>query len=428
MIQINEWKKWMLIVGILWILTCVGCPLIITNIFLVISTSICMYVLWKNNSSCKIEVFIICIGFALRLMVCLIDIYGNNLLTIPFSGDDSIHFFNTSVEYYYGDFSRIYTKYPYVLNAIYQVVGLNRFAAQYVNVLCWCFCMVLFQKSCKILELEKGFCLAVVVLYAFSPFNICISSILMRDMMVSLSITITSYCILKWMKSEQYIFLVFGAMATIPVILLHNCVLAMLGVLAIVAVFYSPQKGGFSIEKKGIIVACAMMIPLIIVFIVPPVRTVFLTQVPIANLDILSGINGRIGLLYQYSGSSTYLLNKYATNYWELFVGTFERIFYFLVSPIPGMWRGMSDVIAFCVSSSVYILAAIAIVISFFFKKRDAFRSVLILIIFFVSAIFAWGVSSAGTAMRHREKIVGVTILLIIYCIQQIKNARKDVS
>ena len=152
MAQMSEWKNtlkpivpWLLIVGIMYIFTLMKFPLAVTNIFLVISTLACMWRLWKENGENRLEVILIMLGVSVRILVCLIDIYGNSIIAIPFSGDDSLNFYNTSVAYYYGDTSSVYTNYPYVLNAIYQIAGLNRFAAQYVNILCWCFCMLLMQ-------------------------------------------------------------------------------------------------------------------------------------------------------------------------------------------------------------------------------------------------------------------------------------------
>ena len=419
---------WVLITGVMYIFTLMELPLCITNLFFVMMTCLCMYKLWKENSESRAELVIILLGILIRLLVCLIDIYGTEFITIPFSGDDSLNFYNTSVEYYYGDTSHVYTNYPYVLNAIYQVAGLNRFAAQYVNILCWCFCALIIQKSCYLLKIDKILRIAAVTLCSFLPFNICISSILMRDMIVTLSITLTTYCLLKWMVDGKHINLILGVLATAPTILIHNCVLAMLGVLVVVTALYSPMKRKFCIEKKIVLIMLAGLGAVMLVFFVPKLRQVFLNQIPVSNGGILAAINGRLEFFYTYSGGSTYLMNDYVSSYAELFFGTFKRIAYFLFSPVPTLWRSFSDIIGFFASASVFVSAIITMIVSTFYKQRDAFRTVLFLILFFVSGIFAWGVSNGGTAMRHREKILGITILLLLYSIQIIRNVRKGVQ
>lgn len=432
MAQMSEWKNtlkpivpWLLIVGIMYIFTLMKFPLAVTNIFLVISTLACMWRLWKENGENRLEVILIMLGVSVRILVCLIDIYGNSIIAIPFSGDDSLNFYNTSVAYYYGDTSSVYTNYPYVLNAIYQIAGLNRFAAQYVNILCWCFCMLLMQKSCSLLKIENPLRILAVFLYSFLPFNICISSILMRDMIVTFSITLTYYCILKWMQDGKYRYLAAGIAVTVPAILLHNCALAMLMVMGIVVALYSPEKRKFCIEKKFIFILAAGLAAILVVVLVPKVRNVFLTQIPISNGGILDGINGRLEFFYTYTGGSTYLMNEYVSSYTELFFGTFKRIAYFLFSPVPSLWRGFGDMLGFFASACVFAAGIVTMAISFWYDRKDSYRMVLFSVIFFVSGIFAWGVSNGGTAMRHREKILAITILLAIYSIQLIKNARR---
>lgn len=80
----------------------------------------------------------------------------------------------------------------------------------------------------------------------------------------------------------------------------------------------------------------------------------------------------------------------------------------------------------FLASTSMTIIAVFSMVISFIYKKKAAYRTCLFEVILFVSGIFAWGVSNGGTAMRHREKLLGVIILLGVYSVQLIINARKE--
>ena len=424
--RIKQLILWFLIVVIMYGMTLLKLPLLFTNIFFVGTTSVCLYNIWKKNSESKIETILIVLGFALRIFVCLLDIYGTELLTVPFSGDDSVNFYNTSVEYFNGDFSRIYTKYPYVINAIYQIAGLNRFAAQYVNILCWGFCALIMQKACTLLKIEKILRIIAIGLLAFMPFHICISSILMRDMLVAFSIMLTTYLIMKWMKDGKYLYLLVGVLISASAMLLHNCTLAVLAVLAIIAAFYSPGKEKFCIEKKGIAICILGFVGVAVLVLVPSVRNVVLSQFPSVEDGIFAAINGRLKYFYTNTGGSTYLLDVYVNNYWDLIVGTLLRMGYFLFSPVPWMWRGLSDIAGFIMSVSAVIVSLAMTIISFIYKKKDSFRTLLIATIFFVSGIFAWAVSNGGTALRHREKLLGVLILLGVYSVQIIINARRE--
>ena len=417
---------WIIIIASTYGMTLLNVPLFVINIFFVVTTSICLYYIWRHNAKSNMEIILILLGLILRVVVCLIDVYGREFVTIPFSGSDSEGFYLTSVAYYNGDMSGVYTKYPYIINAIYQIVGLNRFAVQYVNILCWSFCALLMQKSCTLLKIEKLLRIVAVGLLAILPFHVCISSILMRDLIVTLSIMLTTYCMLKWMKDGKYLNVLIGVVATVPVLLVHNCVLAMLAVMGIMVAFYSPEKGEFCLEKKAIVIFLLGLVFVMSVILVPPLKSFVLSQIPTADGGFLAAINGRLGYFYRNSGGSTYLLNVYVNNYWELFVGTFQRMAYFLLSPVPWMWRGLSDIAGFLASTSIVIVSGLLMIVSVFLKKRDVYRTLLFMVVFFISGIFAWAVSNGGTALRHREKLLGVMILLGVYSVQLIKNGRAN--
>lgn len=433
MLQLMESKKWikdiiswLMVVSAMYVMNILSMPLIVINLFFVVTTSIYFCRLWHKHSESKLELLLLLVGLGLRIVVCVIDIYGREFIGIPFSGSDSEGFYLTSVAYYHGDMSGLYTKYPYIINAMYQIMGLNRFAVQYVNILCWSFCALLMQKSCKLLQINKFLRIVALGLLSILPFHICISSILMRDMIVALSIMLTTYLILKWMSDGKYINLLLGIVVSAVAMLMHNCTLAVLAVLAIMAALYSPKKGKFCIEKKGVVICILGVAGLAVLVLVPPVRRVVLSQIPTADGGILAAINGRLGYFYRNTGGSTYLLNEYVDSYWELFVGTFQRIGYFLFSPVPWMWRGLSDIAGFMASVSVVIMAVLTMIASIFYKKNDSNRMMLFGIVFFVSGIFAWAVSNGGTALRHREKLLGVLILLGVYSVQIIINARRE--
>ena len=84
------------------------------------------------------------------------------------------------------------------------------------------------------------------------------------------------------------------------------------------------------------------------------------------------------------------------------------RVLYFLFSPFPWQWRGLSDIIAFVFNSMFYIWT---IVRAFRYLKVGylQYRSeiiALLLVAMCTLFVFGWGVSNTGTAVRHRDKMV----------------------
>lgn len=87
----------------------------------------------------------------------------------------------------------------------------------------------------------------------------------------------------------------------------------------------------------------------------------------------------------------------------------------------------MTDAAAFLGSSAIiYLLASIIWIASYFYKKVDAYRFVLFVENFATIVIYAWGNVNGGTAVRHREKILGTMLLLTMYSMKIILQGRKE--
>ena len=132
---------------------------------------------------------------------------------------------------------------------------------------------------------------------------------------------------------------------------------------------------------------------------------------------------------YDYSegAGSNYLVNRYLNGYLDIIVMMIQRIYYQMLTPAPNLWRGLTDVIAFWGSTAtIYLIALIAWFVSLFYKKRDAFRFVMLIEVVVTIVIYAWANVNAGAALRHREKIIGLVILLATYSLNIIIQERKE--
>ena len=125
---------------------------------------------------------------------------------------------------------------------------------------------------------------------------------------------------------------------------------------------------------------------------------------------------------YYDNGGAAYnagfAINNTALN---LIVNTPIRMLYFVVSPMPWDWRGLQDIIAFFFSSTVFGYAYYSSIVNL--KKKLGTKEKRTLILSFLifalcsAAVFAWGVSNSGSALRHREKFLFIYIVLIGLCI-----------
>ena len=110
--------------------------------------------------------------------------------------------------------------------------------------------------------------------------------------------------------------------------------------------------------------------------------------------------------------SSGYLKNISTTSLGQIVIYLPLFIFYFLYSPTPDMIRGVMDIVTFLLNSSIYIYLTLTII--FFYKKikkrlnlkeKMIIKSLIIGTLFTIS-VFSIGTRNAGTAIRHRDKIV----------------------
>ena len=418
---------WIGIIVVLYIMTMLQLPMLVRNLFLVITTSICMYFIWKENSEVKWETAILCLGLLARIIFAYLDVYTEFELPIG-GGDDGIGFMETAVAYYNGDFSIQYTKYPYILNAIFQVTGINQYAAQCVNILCWGFSALVLQKACKRLDIHGMFRLVSLAIFAWLPTNIWITSILYRDAYIMLLLFLSFYYLLVWMQDKKQFGIVLSTVAVLLATMLHGGSIMALLPVVFTFVFYSQEEEKFSISKKSVIMAVSAVVLLLVIFIVPQTRNIVLRRIPDMSGGLVEGLNRYLANKYDGStAGSDYLTGRYLTGYFDIIIMTIQRIYYHTFSPTPDMWRGLTDVIAFFMSTAPVYLAGIVLwVVSLFYKKTDAYRLVLFLEIFITIGVYAWGNKNAGSALRHREKILSLVILLAVYSLNIIIQKRKE--
>lgn len=412
------------IIGVMYLFQCMKLPILVTNLFFVITSFMYMTYWWKKESEDKWELLFIWGAFAARVIIAVLDIYAIEYIDIPFTGGDSVGYLAVAEEYYHGNMGRFYTYYPYIINAIFQVAGLNRFAAQFVNILCWCACVLLMQKSCSLLKIKGWVRTFTVAIYSFMPVNLIYTSSLMREAIPGLAILYLFYGILKWMKDGKYTSLLVTTVISAPGFILHNSMIAIWAVLVFVLVLYSPSKQKFCVERKSIVVFCLGIVGIIGIGVALS-NNIIAVQIPDFRNGIFDAINERLESFYNNYGGSTYLMNEYVYDYPSLFIGTIKRMIYFFCAPFPAFWRGLGDATAFFISAFVYILLVLVSFISVIFKKRDSYRFVMGFTIFMVSGIFAWMVSNSGTAMRHRTKFLGIVVLLGMYSIKLIREEWK---
>ena len=111
-------------------------------------------------------------------------------------------------------------------------------------------------------------------------------------------------------------------------------------------------------------------------------------------------------------GGSVYLKGMEITNLWQFFLYGPVKMLYFLAAPMPWDWRGGMDIFTFFADSMFYLYV---IVMLFRNRKLLGERKPLIralaLMLLGAVIIFGIGVSNAGTAVRHRQKLIPIMLV-----------------
>ena len=150
-------------------------------------------------------------------------------------------------------------------------------------------------------------------------------------------------------------------------------------------------------------------------------KDTLLEKVGGGDIDTIIAANNYTSLKMAGSG---YLQSITTTSLGQIVVYLPLFMFYFLYSPTPDMFRGILDIVSFILNSSIYLYFTFY---GFYLYKKvknqltlteKKIIKYLFISIIFTVAVFSVGTRNAGTAMRHRDKIV--PLLIVIFAI--IKN------
>lgn len=417
---------WILLVLVLKIMTMLQLPMAMINFLLIGLSFSFVLISYIRNQENNWELYLFILAFAVHMLVLFVDLYGKNYVSILYSGKDTEVFFDIASRYYCGDFSETLTFYPYFLNAFFQIIGVNRIGVQYMNVLAWCFSMVLMELCCDVLEIRKKLRFLALFLMAFLPVYLCTTSILLREGIITAMNMLWFYCQMKWMKTGKHRYLLGCLTAPLISVALHMSAIVFFGITVLMIALYDSKKQELRIQKKTLMIILAGIVGLVIFLVIPITRRFITLKLPDFDEGFFNTINETIAIVSKSSSGSMYLRDVYVNGFGDFILQTFVRMFYFYASPLPMHWRGISDVAAFVISSGFYLTSIVISLGTIFVKKKDPYRTLMWLTFLALSGISCWGVFNSATAMRHRDKIVGVCILLAVYSLNSIKNACKS--
>ncbi len=353
-------------------------------------------------------------GFAIRVLVLFIDLYVPSIQIFS-SGTDTEYFHEVSLLIANGMFPLEdgATNYVPFLSGIYYMIGDQRPFAQFLNVAFWVFSAVYLMKALIHLEIDKKLIFTALVIFTVMPNSIFMSSILLRESIIIFLITVSLYHFVRWFADGTFLNFILAILLALGSMMFHSGMIGFV-ISYVLAFMFVSSKGSKKMTQNVLFLMLLMIMGAILI----QNSELFLSKFigPEGTAVSALEISGRGGSMYLSS------LNG-LTGIVALLVAPL-KMFYFMFSPIPLDWRGLGDVFSFLFDSSIYVFLVGATIYGLV-KSDMPLRNKLFLLIFLgiTILVYSYGTQSAGTAMRHRNKII--PLLLITFAIANSKQLLK---
>lgn len=386
---------------------------------MIIAFSVTFVISVQNSKSIGRYTEQIVSGYLLRIAILYFDLFGKKIHVLPQSGNDSAMFYRASTELVlYGKTNRE-GNFIILMSKVFGIIGINQLFGQFLLMLMSVLAIILFLRTVEKLSADKQSKERIAWIINLLPNFALLSSLFLRESIVVLLITISACSIVEWMLNNGGLFFILAVISSSIACLLHSGSIGITIGYVICLLIYDNQEKRIHATAGGIIFAVIFALGISFVFLRygDALMGKFMGVESIADIANTNQLGG--SSYSRFVGNSNTPIN--------MVIFTLPRIVYFLFSPFPWQWRGLSDIIAFLFSSLYYVFV-IYNSIRFIFNKENKNTGMVIalfIVAFFCTFIFAWGVSNTGTASRHRDKMV--CLYGLIYAIT-LNKSRRDSS
>lgn len=352
-------------------------------------------------------------AFLIRILFLFFDIFGRDILILPHSGSDTELFYNSALEVSTTlglTLDSSVSLYSKITGLIFKFIGPMRIFVQYLNVLLGISTIYILYIIFDKLNINENIKYYGTLIYSFMPISIIMSSIFLREAFPTFFVSLSVLFFTDWINNSNK-----GNMITSLIMLaiasaFHSGVIGIALGLAFAYLFYNAYTNQLIFSKQTIVYSVILS---------------FLTFIALTYFNgtifgKFQGIDNTSELFDKSSGygaaSSVYLAGLKINNFFNLIIFAPIKAIYFYLSPLPWNWRGLSDLITFFIDSVFYLGS---LIYYFYYKNRylDSRKNVVnifLLMIIGSGLIFGLGVDNAGTAMRHRQKLLPVFIPFLI--------------
>lgn len=354
-------------------------------------------------------------AYLLRVFFLFFDIFGRDIFILPSSGSDSEGYYARALEVannlsILGDTEM--SIYSQVTGFILSLIGPQRIFVQYLNVLLGISAIYVIYLITEELEIDKRIQLYGLGIFSFMPNAIIMSSIFLREAFPTFFVSLSIFYFVKWLKNRKNIDMIFSLVLLGLASVFHSGVIGIIFGLGFAYLFYDNKIQKFVFSKQTVFYGIILTI-LTVLSVTVFEEFVFGKFQGVENMDDILNKASGIG-----RGGSVYLSGLQINSIFDFILFSPIKAIYFYISPLPWDWRGFNDIFTFLSDSMIYLITIVA----FLFSKNETYKRKHFIVLFLLmiigcGLIFGTGVDNAGTAMRHRQKLlpVFIPILLMIF-------------
>ena len=295
-----------------------------------------------------------------------------------------------------------------IINPIYKLLGV-RVAIIFgvINVYCHILINLNIYKILNLLKIERNLKRFLMYILIISPISLIMRAGILREAIIIVCVSYSIKCFIEYVFESNFYKVILSFISIGIGAIFHSGVIF----LAIGYFFYLLDG-----EKNQKFIQFLILLIGLIGFII--FKDKLLMTVGGGDIDAILAYNNDNTLK---SAGSAYLTNITTTSLVKIVVYLPLFIFYFLYSPTPDMIRGILDIVTLVLNSSIYLYITFVGLITYknvksklSQKEKKIVKSLLIGVLFTI-AVFSVGTRNAGTAMRHRDKIL--PFLIVIFAI-----------
>lgn len=350
-------------------------------------------------------------SLALRVGIVFWDLNLRHIAPVLHSGLDSENYFRWAVRV--GDDLSLLSQettggglFSSMFGLLFHAIGPMRVFAQYTNALFGLTIVLLVLTMLRSLDVREPIRSRIFVLAALLPNPLILSAVFLRESVIAVLVAASLFHFVKWFLQEGPWRIVVSFLLVLLASAFHSGVVPIALGYAFAALFYNRDTGQFRLGIQSL--------PYLAIF--SGIVSLSIIRYPDLFLGKFEAYESESQLIWATNfrhGGSAYLTDLVVNSHADIIRFGPLRAFYFLASPVPWDFRSLADAITFFFDSMLYLGALFVALRNYrHLGHRKPLIVALLVIVGLASFVFGAGVSNAGTALRHRYKLVSIFLIL----------------